>query len=257
MANGTNRNSLTRRKRRQMALKSLYLAAWLCLAAVAAQGQSGDVTVRVDYVPGAGQRRVPNNLPQTVAWLTPAGGDASPISGTESHTFRMVQKNKQFSPHILVVPVGSMVLFPNLDPFFHNVFSLHNGKRFDLGLYETGSERGVRFDREGVSYIFCNIHPEMGAVILALTTPYYAVSREGAIAIAHVPPGKYTLNVWSEGATAESLNLAKRQVSVSESGANLGTITLGAATSPASHHANKFGEPYPPDKGPDPRGSPY
>ena len=104
----------------------------------------------------------------------------------------MIQKNKQFDPHMLVVPVGSMVQFPNHDPFFHNVFSLYNGKRFDLGLYETGSERGVRFDREGVSYIFCNIHPEMGAVILALSTPYYDMSADGAIVIPRVPPGKYT-----------------------------------------------------------------
>jgi len=238
-------------------MRTLILSLWLGLFCAAGYGQTGDVTMHVDYVPGAGQRRLPAAQPQTVAWLTPVGGDASPTSGTEPRTFRMVQKNKQFSPHILVVPVGSMVQFPNLDPFFHNVFSLYNGKRFDLGLYETGSERGVRFDREGVSYIFCNIHPEMGAVILALSTPYYAVSRGGAIVIPHVPPGRYALNVWSEGATTESLNLAKRQVSVSESGENLGLVTLAAAPSPIAHHANKFGGSYPPDKGSNSQGPPY
>ena len=134
----------------------------------------------------------------------------------------MVQKNKMFDPHLLVVPVGSVVVFPNRDPFFHNVFSLFNGKRFDLGLYEAGSERRVRFDREGVSYIFCNIHPEMGAVILSLATPYYAVSREDAIVIPQVPPGRYLLNVWSEGATPESLNAARREVTVQAAATNLG-----------------------------------
>jgi hypothetical protein len=169
----------------------------------------------------------------------------------------MVQKDKRFDPHLLVVPVGSMVEFPNRDPFFHNVFSLHNGKRFDLGLYETGSERGVRFDREGVSYIFCNIHPEMGAVILALSTPYYAVSRDGSIAILNVPPGKYMLNVWSEGATAESLNAARHPVTIPAEGANLGEISLAAAPSPVVHHANKFGQSYPAAAGSSSQGTPY
>jgi plastocyanin len=188
-----------------------------------------------------------------VAWLAPASGEAA--STPEPRTFRMIQKDKRFDPHLLVVPVGSLVQFPNRDPFFHNVFSFYNGKRFDLGLYETGSERGVRFDREGVSYIFCNIHPEMGAVILALATPYYAVSREGAISIQHVPPGRYTLNVWSEGATTESLNAARRPVTVTAEGVSLGSVALKAAPSPLAHHANKFGQSYPPAGPPD--GSPY
>jgi hypothetical protein len=85
-----------------------------------------------------------------------------------AQTPRLVQKNKSFEPHILVIPAGSMVEFPNHDPFFHNVFSLFEGKRFDLGLYEAGTSRMVRFDRPGISYIFCNIHPEMSAVIITL-----------------------------------------------------------------------------------------
>ena len=70
--------------------------------------------------------------------------------------------------------MGAVVQFPNHDPFFHNVFSLFEGKRFDLGLYEAGSSRNVSFDRPGISYIFCNIHAEMSAVVIAcrlLTTP--------------------------------------------------------------------------------------
>ena len=72
--------------------------------------------------------------------------------------------------------LGSAVLFPNEDPFFHNVFSVYEGTRFDLGLYESGSSKEVRFNRPGPSYIFCNIHPEMSAVIMVMTTPYYATT---------------------------------------------------------------------------------
>ena len=217
----------------------------LFVAAGRSYGQSVEVTLRVDLVAGTHTRQMVSAQSPTVAWLMPLGVSAGPAPPLQKHTYQMVQKDKMFAPHLLVVPVGSIVMFPNRDPFFHNVFSLFNGKRFNLGLYEAGSERSVRFDREGVSYIFCNIHPGMGAVILSLATPYYAVSREGAIAIPQVPPGKYLLNVWSEGATPESLNAARREVTVQAADTNLGIVSLVAAPSPITHHANKFGESYP------------
>jgi plastocyanin len=232
----------------------LCLPLWLCAAANGGYAQTVTVTLRVDLVPAANKHHVSAVQPVAVAWLTPLGANAASTLSPEKRTYRMVQKNKQFDPHLMVVPVGSLVQFPNHDPFFHNVFSLYNGKRFDLGLYETGSERGVRFDREGVSYIFCNIHPEMGAVILALATPYYAVSHEGSIVIPQVPPGRYTLNVWSEVATQESMSAARKQVTIGADGADLGSISLVATPSPIAHHANKFGESYPATKEPD---SPY
>ena len=68
---------------------------------------------------------------------------------TEFHT------EKSYTPHLMVVPTGSTIDFPNLDPFFHNVFSLFEGKRFDLGLYEGGTTRFVQFDKPGISFIFC------------------------------------------------------------------------------------------------------
>ncbi|MGA3081107.1 MAG: hypothetical protein ABSD44_06960 [Terracidiphilus sp.] len=215
------------------------------IAAAQSLGQSAEVTLHVEFVPSASTHKAPAAPPPAVvAWLTPLGVNEAVAAPLQTHTYQMAQKDKMFDPHLLVVPVGSLVVFPNRDPFFHNVFSLFNGKRFDLGLYEAGSERHVRFDREGVSYIFCNIHPEMGAVILSLVTPYYAVSREGMIAISQVPPGKYILNVWSEGATPESLNAARREVTVEAAATSLGIISLVAAPSPIMHHANKFGEPY-------------
>src|SRR5262249_42774641 len=102
-----------------------------------------------------------SDLSGAVVWLTHTD-DAAPFLGVRARKrVQLLQKSKRFSPHLLVVPVGSSVEFPNQDPFFHNVFSLFEGKRFDLGLYESGSSRTVIFNREGISYIFCNIHPEM------------------------------------------------------------------------------------------------
>src|SRR6202041_3686298 len=141
-------------------------------------------------------------------WLTAltAGGDATPAwsaaelnPASPAQVPRLVQKNKSFEPHILVVQAGSQVEFPNRGPFFHNVFSLFEGKRFDLGLYEAGSTRNVVFDKPGISYIFCNIHSEMSAVVIAVSSPYYGISDvHGRVAIPIVPPGHYTLGIWYE-----------------------------------------------------------
>jgi plastocyanin len=229
----------------------------LFMATARSYGQSAEVTIRVDFVPDVHTHQAHAARSPAVAWLTPLGVSTEPAPTSQTHIYRMVQKDKMFDPHLLVMPVGSIVEFPNRDSFFHNVFSLFNGRRFDLGLYETGSERRVRFDREGVSYIFCNIHPEMGAVILSLATPYYAVSREGAIAIPQVPPGRYLLNIWSEGATPESLDAVRRQVTVQADTVNLGSVSLVAAPSPITHHANKFGEPYPAASDSSSQGSTY
>ncbi|MFZ1084080.1 MAG: hypothetical protein WAN35_03845 [Terracidiphilus sp.] len=243
-------SSISMRKRRRSQATILACGFLLLfMAAVRSDGQAVEVTLHVDFVSNAPTRNAPVAQPVTVAWLTPQAANAAAAQPLPAHIFQMAQKNKMFDPHMLIVPVGSIVVFPNRDPFFHNVFSLFNGKRFDLGLYEAGSERRVRFDREGVSYVFCNIHPEMGAVILSLATPYYAVSREGAIIIPQVPPGRYLLNVWSESATLESLNAARREVTVQAATTSLGSVSLVAAPSPLAHHANKFGESYPASPG--------
>jgi hypothetical protein len=143
------------------------------------------------------------------------------------------------------VPTGSSVEFPNQDPFFHNVFSLFNGKRFDLGLYASGTSRAVRFDREGVSYIFCNIHPEMGAVVMALSTPYYGISTaSGGVSIHNVPPGNYRMHVWSEAAQSAGPADSGRVVQVGGGSTDLGDIALDSVADPMEHHKNKFGDDY-------------
>lgn len=122
-----------------------------------------------------------------VLWLKPVAGTPS-FRFTPSGTYRLLQKNRTFIPHLLVIPLGSVVRFPNADPFFHNVFSLYQGKRFDLGLYEAGSSKSLTFSREGVSYIFCNIHPEMSAVVLTLSTAIYAIAdKSDSFALHDVP----------------------------------------------------------------------
>ena len=184
---------------------------------------------------------------QAVIWLSPVGGgnvetprqDASKIP-------QLVQKNKSFQPSLLVIPVGGKVEFPNHDPFFHNVFSLFEGKRFDLGLYESGTTRFVQFDKPGISYIFCNIHAEMSAVIVALNTPYYAVSNtRGEISIPNVPPGRYQLQVFHTSVPPDNLRTVTREITVASGDSSLGTLTLTESDLEVAHK-NKYGRDYDP-----------
>jgi plastocyanin len=235
--------------------RSLTIICWSLLFGLAvmplhAQGVevSARIVVHATSPPADKKHKDPPSASNTVVWLSPLKpGPVAPLSSERQTSYRLVQKNKMFTPHLLVVPTGSSVQFPNEDPFFHNVFSLFNGKRFDLGLYEPGTSRSVRFDREGVSYIFCNIHPEMGAVILSLSTPYYGISSEnGAVSIHNVPSGSYQLNVWSENGQLANPDSSERIVQVSAVPVHLGEITLQTTADPLANHKNKFGEDYEP-----------
>jgi plastocyanin len=180
-----------------------------------------------------------------VVWLTPIDAPATD-KFIPKQPLVLVQHNKSFHPHLLVVPVGAVVRFPNRDPFFHNVFSLFEGKRFDLGLYEAGTTRNVSFDRPGISFIFCNIHAEMSAIVIALDTPYYCISnRKGEIVIPQVPAGHYTLKTWAETALPENLNSLTREVTISENSSSLGVLQISAGMV-STAHKNKFGMDYEP-----------
>ena len=227
-----------------------FLIGFACLSTtlVVAQEPSAPyaVTVTATVVSHAAHARASRDLANVVLWLTPID---APLPPSPHAVARLVQKNKEFQPHLLVIPAGSSVEFPNLDPFFHNVFSLFDGKRFDLGLYEAGASRTVRFEREGVSYIFCNIHPEMGAVIVALTSPYYGISkRNGSIELPNVPPGRYALHVWSEAFRLATPSDSTRIVTVSPGQTQLGEVVLSPIPDSLAHHKNKFGEDYPPQQ---------
>ena len=218
----------------------------LCLAALGVGPARAQVTVtgQVELLNGTSGKPLAD-ASQVVVWLTAVSGANVKASSLPRQELRLVQRHKTFEPHLLVVQAGSLVQFPNDDPFFHNVFSLFEGKRFDLGLYEAGSTRSVLFDKPGICYLFCNIHPEMSAVVVVLKTPYYAISeRTGQISIPEVPPGRYELDIWNERSLAEALRNLTRQLHISESAHSLGTISLRANPNPMMAHKNKYGRDY-------------
>jgi plastocyanin len=203
------------------------------------ESEFAELRLRIISSETAKPRAVP-----AVIWLEPlAGTPTLPFSAQAQYT--LLQKNRAFIPHLQVVPVGAVIQFPNADPFFHNVFSLYEGKRFDLGLYEAGSTKSVTFSREGVSYIFCNIHPEMSAVVLALSTPLYAVAdASNSFVLRNIPIGDYKFHIWIEGVPQSLLAHEDRRMHLSPRTVDLGVIKAPISRNGSMSHTNKFGNPY-------------
>jgi plastocyanin len=181
------------------------------------------------------------DLQNAVVWIEPAAGAARAVPGRT----QIAMESKRFVPRVRVVTVGSTVEFPNADPFRHNVFSNTRPSAFDLGLYERGQTRGARFDRAGVHPIFCNIHAQMVAYVIAVATPYFAQAEpDGRFAIADVPAGRYTLRAWHERGGQQT-----REVEVAASGLDGIEVALDARRYRFVQHKNKFGQDY--ESGPD------
>ena len=178
-------------------------------------------------------------------WLEPSQGKA-PVPANSTWTIR--QKDKRFIPHVSVITAGTSVSLPNLDPIFHNAFSNFAGQPFDTGLYPPGGTQRIRFTREGVVRVFCNIHSSMSAVILVLGTPWYAVTGvDGSFKIENVPPGEYQMHVWHERASEETLQRLARKVSFDDTGLVIPPIRISESGYLELPHKNKFGREYPPE----------
>ena len=127
---------------------------------------------------------------------------------------KMRQIGRRFQPDFLVVPVGSTIEFPNLDPIFHNIFSLSRSQTFDLGYYAQGKSRVVTFARPGVVQIYCHIHPGMYAVVIVAPDAWFGTpDAEGLFSFERVPAGEYRLVVWQRTA-----GLIRKKLRVPSSG---------------------------------------
>ena len=135
---------------------------------------------------------------RVVIYLEGAGAAADDAA---SHPPQVQQLDRRFTPDLVVVPAGSSVSFPNMDPIFHNIYSLSKPKSFDLGNYDKGETRKVTFPRAGIVDVYCHLHPNMAATIVVTPNRWYArPDRSGQFRIPNVPPGQYTVVAWHKSA---------------------------------------------------------
>jgi plastocyanin len=187
--------------------------------------------------PGAGRGSISGKVivrggsPES-AWVYLEAGDTG-----VTRTVQMTQKNKSFAPNVLVVQRGTRVEFPNMDPVFHNVFSVSAGNAFDLGSYKQGDSRGVVMTQPGVVSVYCNIHPQMiGFILVVPGRTYVRVGKEGFFHMEDVPAGRHKIAAWAPNARASA-----RDVVVGQETTNVEfTLTVGAA----KPHLRKDGTPY-------------
>jgi hypothetical protein len=160
----------------------------------------------------------------------------------------MIQENKVFKPHVVAIPVGGTVVFPNLDPIFHNVFSNFSGQPFDLPLYAPKTSRSVTFTKPGIVQVFCNIHSAMNAIIAVVPTPWYALTpASGKFAMDNVPQGDYELRIYHERALPENLKFLERRITVPAGDLTLPLISISETGFTPQEHMDKHGKPYPKD----------
>ncbi len=171
-------------------------------------------------------------------------GTATPATGAAPVTVEIAITDKVYAPHVVVVPVGSTVRFPNHDPFNHNVFSLSEPNTFDLGLYGRGEVKSQTFAKPGLVRVYCNVHPRMVAYVLVMANRLYAQpGQDGSFVIENVPPGRHRLHVWHERIPTEVI----KDVTAGADG-DL-QIALNARGYKWQPHRNKYGRDYPTNAG--------
>lgn len=216
------------------------LPAVVCAFSLAAGELSAVVvTGKVGFVTKRGQRPVVN---ETLVWLEPLGSPPSTRKPASSPAalFQVITRGKTLLPHVVAVPLDSTIAFPNEDPISHNLFSLSPGNAFDLGLYRKGSGKTKKFDAPGTVNVYCNVHPNMSAVVHVMPTPHYVFTGAGGEYSIDVPVGRYRLVAWNEqGGTAEST----LQVNAGGFTGN-SLLTIDSRNFRQQGHMNKAGKPY-------------
>lgn len=213
-------------------MRCLLPVAALALA-LAVPAAAGTITGKVDLVDKPGRRKA--DLSEVVVFLD--GVRVKPRPATVS----MAMKGKTFTPHVVAVPVGGTVEFPNEDPIFHNAFSVSGPNRFDLPLYKRPKSGAQTFQHPGVVKVYCNIHPQMSAVVVVVDNPYFTrVASDGTFTVENVPAGKHRLKAWHERAGETTV-----VVTVPEKGETAASaMRLDATTWKREQHKNKFGKDY-------------
>jgi len=197
------------------------------------------MTAMLDAAPVSGHVRF---VGRAAGFITPAivYAEALDAGRIQAGQFSMTQKNKTFVPHVLAVPAGSSVVFPNEDPIFHNVFSLSRPGPFDLGLYRDGASKTKVFTAPSTYHVFCNIHPQMSAFILVVPTSFIGEADSAGNYRLDLPAGRYRITAWSERADTSSV-----EVTVGTSSFSAPELTLDESHFVETQHKNKFGQDYP------------
>ena len=204
----------------------------LCALLGTASVSAGTITGRVELIDKGG--RPVQDLSDVVVYV-----DGPKAKGKPARV-SVTMKGKEFRPRVVAVAQGGAVDFPNEDPVFHNVFSVSGANRFDLDLYKKPKSKSWTFQNAGVARVYCNIHPQMSAVVLVRDNPYFATAAaDGSFTIEGVPAGRWQLKAWQERAPEAAV-----EVTVPAEGRIAASLQMDASQWKRTQHKNKFGKDY-------------
>jgi plastocyanin len=213
-----------------------FLALLLFLLPAEPPSGTGSVSGRVSLVKAGAP--LPD-ASRAVVWIDNLRLPGAPAGARKAE---MRSERKSFQPRVIVVGREATVEFPNVDPIFHNVFSVSPGNRFDLGLYRSGTSKPNAFREAGLVRVYCNIHPQMVGFVMVVDSSFSALTgKDGAFRFEGVPPGAYTVKVWHEEGGESELPVKVR----AGSDASI-DFTLDTSGYKAQPHKNKYGKDYPP-----------
>ena len=215
-------------------MRTLFAAVLLTVLLPAAPVPAGTIAGRV-LLQASGKDRT--DASNAVVWVEGLHGAAPAHASGE-----MKSSSKRFTPRVVTVPLHGKVDFPNVDPIYHNVFSVSGANRFDLGLYKSGASKEKTFEEPGLVRIYCNIHPQMVGFVMVVDSDRSAVTGpDGSFRFDGIPPGSYVVHAWHEEGSE-----VKIPVTVRASGDAPVSIPIDVTGFKAEPHKNKYGKDYKP-----------
>ena len=216
----------------------LPLLSLLLLAVPGSPDARGTVLGHMALVQTGGAARP--NASNAVVWIE--GARREKVSPSPAPV-KMKSDQKRFAPRVVAVSRAGEVEFPNVDPIYHNVFSVSGGNKFDLGLYRSGASKSREFDEPGLVRVYCNIHPQMVGFVMVVDSDFFAVTGpDGKFRFDDVPAGTWTLKAWHE----EAATTASETIRVPQRPEAPVAIRLDVSGYKAEPHKNKYGRDYPP-----------
>jgi plastocyanin len=197
-----------------------------------ASASAGTITGKVELLDKGG--RPAQDLSDVVVYID------GPKAKGKPERVSVSMKGKEFRPRVVAVAQGGTVDFPNEDPVFHNVFSVSGANRFDLDLYKKPKSKSWTFQNSGIARVYCNIHPQMSAVVMVRDNPYFSTAApDGSFTIEGVPAGRWQLKAWQERAPE-----AVVEVTVPADGRVTASLQMDASKWKRVQHKNKFGKDF-------------
>jgi len=212
----------------------VLLALFVLFIVAAAQAHEVSGTVQV-VLKGDKKKQ---DLSGVVIYLENTGVSSKTAGSFSKREFEMATRNKQFQPRSLAISAGAVVTFPNLDPIYHNIFSVSAPNQFDLGLYKGGENRKKSFGAPGIVRVFCNVHPQMTATIIVSGTPYFTTAdKQGNYSLGNIPSGSFLLKAYSEeGQSSQKIDVRDQPLTVA--------LIIDGKSFKKVPHKNKFGKDY-------------